>query len=458
MTVEENDVGDADDAVTSRLPEANPSFPAPPPAASTSEPAGHSQDTAEPPRVGRWTIALLIVARFGGSIATLVPMGISLALKLDSIAPGREELLGVVLGANALSLLVTTPLTGILSDRTRCRWGRRRPFTVAGITLGLAAVPIVAFATTVPILIIGWILCSLGFGTSVASIGNFTADRVPRSQRGNVSGLSSFAMHTAPVVGVLVAGLFTDDMWLLFLIPALCGVASMGAFALLVDDPDSRGLHFDDRLTVLAIIRSYGFRPREAPDFAWAWLGRFILFFGLSLATSYTPFFFAQRLDIEVAGVISLVALTSSLSIVSAFVGGIGCGWLSDRSGRRRIFIALGVMIYATGMGVLAFAYAVPALIGGSFLMSLGIAIFSSINQAMTFDILPDRGAHAGRFMAIATFSQRIPTALAPLVAPALLAIGAGGGDKNYTVTYLVAGALGLAGGLLTAWRVKGVR
>jgi MFS family permease len=408
--------------------------------------------------VGGGTIALLLVARFGGSISTLVPMGISLALKLDQIAPGREELLGFVLGANALSSLVTTPLTGILSDRTRTRWGRRRPYTIGGIVVGLAAVPLVAFAPTVLALIIGWILCSLGFGTAVSSIGNFTADRLPQSQRGRISGMSSFATHVAPVVGVIVAGFFTDDMWLLFLVPALCGVVGMTAFAIFIDEPDSRGLQYDDRLSFVRIVRSYGFSPRSAPDFGWNWLGRFVLFFGLSLATSYTPFYFAQRLGTSVAEVVDVVAITSGFSIVSALIGGVGCGWLSDRLDRRRIFIALAVTVYAGGMTVLAFAAALPALVVGSFLMSLGIAIFTSVNQAMTLDILPDRGGEAGRYMAISMFSQRIPTALAPLLAPALLAIGAVGGDKNYTVTYLVAGSLGLIGGLLIAWRVRSVR
>jgi len=458
MTIEEEDRGNPDDTASIRLPESNTSFPAPPPAESTAEDKNAEEKSAVLPPVGVGTIVLLLVARFGGSIATLVPMGISLALKLDQIAPGREELLGYVLGANALSSLITTPLTGILSDRTRSRWGRRRPFTIGGIVLGLAAVPIVAFSTTVPVLIIGWILCSLGFGTAMASVGNFTADRVPQSQRGRISGLSAFAMQTAPVVGVLVAGFFTEDMWWLFLIPALCGVVTMTLFALIVDDPDTRSMRVVGRLSFRGVVRSYGFRPSAAPDFAWDWLGRFILFFGLSLATSYTPFFFAQRLGVGVSDVVDVIAITASLSIASALLGGVGGGWLSDRLDRRRAFVALAVVIYAGGMAVLAFATELPVLIVGSFLMSFGIAIFTSVNQAITLDVLPDRGAQAGRFMAIATFSQRIPTALAPLVAPTLLAIGSTGGDRNYTITYLVAGSLGLVGGLLIAWRVRGVR
>lgn len=57
--------------------------------------------------------------------------------------------------------------------------------------------------------------------------------------------------------------------------------------------------------------------------------------------------------------------------------------------------------------------------------------------------------------MAISSFSQKIPAALAPGLAPALLSIAVTGTDKNYTALFLAAGALALVGGLIT---VIGVR
>jgi hypothetical protein len=39
-----------------------------------------------------------------------------------------------------------------------------------------------------------------------------------------------------------------------------------------------------------------------------------------------------------------------------------------------------------------------------------------------------------------------------------LLAVGASGGEKNYTILYLIGGALTLLGGLIIMLRVKGSR
>lgn len=413
---------------------------------------------AELPPVGRGTIALLLVATMGGGIATIVPMAFSLALKLDQLAPGREELLGYVLGVNAVSSLLTSPLAGILSDRTRSRWGRRRPFTVAGMTLGTCAVPLLAFAPNVPVLALGWVLLSLGYGTAAASIGNFTADRLPPQQRGQISGLTAFAMQASPVVGVFATGFVTEHPLWLFLLPSLVGVATMTLFVVLVDEPDSRGMVLDGKLSLGRVVRSYGFRPSRVPDFAWNFAGRFLFFFGLALTTSYTAFFYAQRTGTDVQDVAGIMVLTSLLSMVTALVGAIGGGALSDRLARRRPFMLVSAACYVAGGLVCAFAWELPTLLVGTATMSLGIAVFTSVNQAITLDILPNREAEAGRYMAIVGFSQRIPTAVAPLLAPLLLTLAADGSGKNYSSLYLAASGLALIGGVLIAWRVRGVR
>jgi MFS family permease len=445
---------DDDDVELPLLPEQNVTLPQDP---STPNRAGMREAPDQKP-LSRTTIILLIIATIGAGIATIVPMAFTLALKLDQIAPGREELLGFILGANAVSSLLTSPLTGILSDRTRTRWGRRRPYTVAGIALGIAATPVLIFAEDPVTLAVGWILVSFGFGTAMGSIGNFQADRLPPSQRGKVSGLAGLAMQVAPVFGILLAGMVSQDIAWVFLLPALVGVALMLVFVVFVHEADSRGLTFAEPLSFSRVVRSYGFSPRSAPDFAWNWLGRFVFFFGLSLTTSFSTFFYAQRLGVPVSEVVSVLAITASMSIVSAVIGSVGAGWLSDKTGRRRPFIVLAVLLAGTGFSLSAFAWDLPMLLCGAFISSLGIAMFFAVNQAMTLDILPDRDAEAGRYMAITSISQRVPTALAPLLAPLLLAIAAEAGEKNYASIYVAAAAFSVVGGLIIAVKVKGAR
>ncbi|MGK9146091.1 MFS transporter [Plantibacter flavus] len=392
------------------------------------------------------TILLLVVASFGSGIALIVPMVFSMAVRLTELAPDSEQVLGFILGAGAVCSLVAAPLTGIVSDRTRTRWGRRKPFAVLGIVIGLAAVPVFAFGPNLVVLGLGWMLTSVAWGTTGASIGNLLADRLPERQRGQVSGLVNLAGQVSPVLGILVAGQFADDSVLLFLIPAAIGAALVGMFVVFVHEPDSRDMQLGEPLTVARFIRSLAFHPRQHPRFAWVLSGRFFFFFGLSLTVAYGTYFYAQRLGVSVTEVSTVMAAISALGIVSASLGALGAGWLSDRVGTRRGWVAASAIVFAAGSAVSAFAWTFPMLIVGALVTNLGIAAFGSAGQALVLDVLPYRSTQAGRFLAIASFSQRIPSAVAPLVAPLLLGLAASR-ESQYVVLYLASAALALVGG-----------
>ena len=405
--------------------------------------------------VSRATIVLLVVATFGGSMAMIVPMAFTLALRLNQLAPGREEYLGFMLGAGSLCSLFAAPLTGILSDRARSRWGRRRPFTIVGAAVGVAAIPLMAFAPNVLLLGTGWVLSTVGWHTAVGSINNYQADNLPKTQRGRVSGLTSLARQVAPVIGIIIVGRVTTDALWVFLLPAAVGTLLVTAFIALAPEKDSRGLAAGGPLSVGDVLQSFAFNPRQHPAFAWAWGGRFMFFLGLSLTTSYSTFFYAQRLDITVADVTSVIALTSGASIVSSTTGSIGGGWLSDRTARRHPFLLAATIIYAVGTIVSAFSYDLITLLVGSFISSMGIATFTSVGQAHVLDVLPNRETQAGRFMAVTSSSQKIPSVLAPALAPVLLSVAATGTEKNYTALFLAAGSLAVLGGLITLLGVR---
>lgn len=457
MTVDVDDPqGEGPAEAAGRVPEGNLALPQPP----SLVPAPDDRAGAGQASVSGWSIVLLVVATFGAGMAMIVPMAYSLAVRLDQLAPGRTEALGIVLAVGSAATLVLAPLTGILSDRLRSRWGRRRPFTVIGLLIGAASVPVMALAPNLTALTIGWTLSTVGWGTAAASLGNWQADRLPPHQRGRVSGLTGVTMQVAPVVGIILVGFFRDQVLLVFALPAAIGAVLVVAFLAVVRDPDSRGLVTEQRLTVGGLLRSYGFDPRKAPDFAWNWLGRFIFFSGLTLTTSFTVFFVAQRLELRVPDVAGVLAIVSASSIVTATVGSLGGGWLSDRVGRRKPFILVGAILFAAGCSVSAFAHDLPTLMVGTLLNSLGIATFSAVAQALLLDVLPDREREAGRYMAIALFAQKIPGVFAPVLGGAVLAIGAGAGvgAENFTALYLLAAALAFAGGLLITLSVRSVR
>ncbi|NGO13551.1 MFS transporter [Streptomyces sp. HC44] len=424
------------------------------------EPAENSAPEIEAPpleRVSGGYMAWIMIASFGASLALMVPLSYSLAVRIDDLVPGREELLGYVTGSAQFVYLVLSPLIGFWSDRMRSRLGRRTPFMFAGTVIGMAGLLGVAVAPTVLLVGLAWVVGMIGWSTVGQAIQNVQADRVPEEQRGRVSAVTSVMTQIAPVIGIGIAYTVASSTLLVFLVPGVIGAAMLLLFPLLKPEGDSRALVHTSEVSLKGLVASYGFNPREYPDFGWNWLGRFVFFMGLYFNTTFGTFFYAQRLDMpvkEVAGVVSAIGI---LGVLAATGGALAGGFLSDKLGRRKLFTLIGSAIFVAGAVAEAFAYSLPQLIIGAVLMQLAIAVFSAVDQAIVFAVLPDR-AQAGRYLAVVAFAQKIPSAIAPLIAPLIITISATGSDKNYTYLYLSGAFLALAGGLIIKFGVKSVR
>ncbi|GAA2077267.1 MFS transporter [Microbacterium hatanonis] len=408
------------------------------------------------PKVGSRYIWFMVLAQFGVFMAFITPLAISLTIRVNTLAPGHPEYLGFITGAGALFVMLTSPFMGVWSDRTRTRVGRRRPFMVGGMLVGVVSLVVMALSPNVFVLGAGWVLAQWGWGTALSNLQISTADRLPESQRGKVAGLTSFATQIAPVFGVVLAQFFTGDPLLLFLVPGSVGVLFVLLFVLLVHEDDSRGLS-KEPITVAQLLAKYLYNPRKHPDFSWNWLGRFFFYTGITLNTTYTAYFFADRLGITVESVAGIIASLSLGGILAVTLGAIGGGFLSDRLRRRRLFITIGGLIMAGGMLAQAFAPDLTMLIVGSLTTSVGLGLFAAVDQALLLDVLPERETDAGRFMGITGFATSIPQSLAPLAASGILLIGVTGDDRNYALLFIVAAASVVIAGAVVL-RIRSVR
>ncbi|KQR89004.1 MFS transporter [Microbacterium sp. Leaf179] len=407
--------------------------------------------------VSRSYILWLMLASFGGSMAMMVPLSYGIALRISELAPGQEQLLGVITGIAQVVYLLISPLVGLWSDRTRSRWGRRTPFLFLGAGLGLTGLLLMGFAPNLLLVGCGWVLGMAGWSISGAAVQTLQADKLPDSQRGKVSALTNLMNQVAPILGIGIAYAVSSSTLLVFAIPGLIGAILIAVFPFVKPEGSSKALPAGAAVTLGSVVRSYGFDVRRYPDFSWNWLGRFIFFIGLYFNTTFGTFFYAQRLDLPVREVAGVVASIGMLGVVAATGGALLGGFLSDRLKRRRLFVAISAVVFVGGAVTEAFAWSLPQLIIGAVLMQLAIAIFATVDQAIIFAILPDR-SEAGRYMAVVAFAQKIPSAVAPLIAAAIISIGAIGAEKNYTLLYLIGASFALVGGLMIVSKVKAVR
>ncbi|BDZ65625.1 MFS transporter [Agromyces mangrovi Wang et al. 2018] len=104
-----------------------------------------------------WITKFLVMFGYAG-IATFLPFYLT-----ERFALGEQEAIGVILIANLASMAmmaISSPIGGILSDR----FGKRRPFVTAAGLIMVAGLVLLAFAPSVPVLIVAQAVIGLGAG------------------------------------------------------------------------------------------------------------------------------------------------------------------------------------------------------------------------------------------------------------------------------------------------------
>src|SRR5215218_6602016 len=157
----------------------------------TAAEAGLEREPAAAHRIGWGFISLDTLAFISISLLFLAPVLVTLALKINSLV-GIERApssLALVAGLGALVAMVANPFFGAMSDRTSWRLGMRRPWMVIGLVGGSLGILVVASASTVGVVLLGWCLAQLGFNALLAAMVAVLADQVPATQRGSVAGV-----------------------------------------------------------------------------------------------------------------------------------------------------------------------------------------------------------------------------------------------------------------------------
>ncbi|MDJ0458655.1 MFS transporter [Arthrobacter sp. NQ7] len=417
-----------------------------------------SETPPVPERVSAGWIWLFVLAMFGAYTALVAPIGISLSIRVQQLAPENVEVLGYIIGIGASVAAVWGPILGMVSDRTRSRFGRRRPYAVAGAIIGVAALGFIAWVPSIPLVVVGWVFVQIGFSSVMGSLMNTQADRLPEEQRGKVAGLSGFVQMLASISGVGMASAFIGNNFLVFLVPGFIGLILVLLYAVFSKEPDSRNIVVADSMTLRKMLQFMVFNPAKYPDFAWNWLGRLIFMIGVTFATTFTTLFYASRLSTNgrVEDIGALIVILSLIGVVSTAGSALAGGILSDKLKRRRIFILSAGIAYTIGAVLMAFGGSnVAVLIIGSIFANVGLGVFSAVDQAIVLDVLPESDTAAGRFIGINGYSTSLAQVIAPVAAAPLLLIGVTGADKNYGVLLLVAAACTLVGGTIVLLFVR---
>mgnify|MGYP000846108078 FL=1 len=403
---------------------------------------------AEPERNVRGLfMAGLALANLGIMVAFFAPLQNLLPRMSEQISgpTGKEAALAIVTGVGVIGSVIGNPLAGALSDRTTSRWGRRRPWMLGGSLLGFVGLILLPNMNTIWSLTIAWLAVQFAVNAAYAGLTATIPDQVPVRQRGVASGLVGLAQALGPVIGV---GLVT------FVVVSLVGGSYLTAvlfvvcvlpFLFILKDPQ---LPEDQKppFHLGEFIRSFWVSPKEHPDFGWAWLARFLVSLSVAMATLYLLFFLTDHLgfDDEAAGQRQtvLLALYAGGTMLTAVIG----GYISDRMGKRKMFVIIASFIMAISGIILAF---VPDDQSGwgltmiaALILGIGYGWYLAVDQALITQVLPTAGDRA-KDLGVINIANSMPQVLAPVLAAPLVTVLGG-----YTSLYLATAVITVFGAL----------
>ena len=365
-----------------------------------------------------FVLALLAVT---GQIAWAVENTWFNTFVFDMLTPDPRPVAWMV-AASAITATLTTLVMGTLSDRTRSRWGRRRPYVLVGYILwGLSTVlfPTVAFIkitslAVILVVIADAVMTFFGSTANDAAFNAWTTDIATSSLRGRVEGVLNAAVFVAQIVAMVAAGALIDSVGYFVFFYVLGGIVILAGLlggSLMRDVPPAESLYqlphsFLDEFKELFQWQTV----RENRTLFQLLLYIMIAGIGSQVALPYLIIYLENYIGVTKT---QFSIIGGSVMLGSALFA-IPFGFLADRW-NRRLMIVFAVVVSSIGGILFSFARSLP-LLALTGLIWQGVGLAAGIaSVAMLKDLLPPQ--KRGKFLGVRMiFWIAIPMVIGPSI------------------------------------------
>lgn len=449
------------------------------------------------PKVTKGWISRYGLAYFGSCVGWAGPSQLLLGNQLMLMRPDdKETALSLIMMLGGAAMVVTSLVTGLLSDRTRSKWGRRMPWVLAGSTLCSLCLVYAPTAPNFLLLVIMWGVFQVSMAFVTNNLLTIGPDVAPPSQYGTISGVLGASYTLGLVAGTVLASSLNikSAYWAIAFVLIVTTVQMRFGSALRVIlhaerqafephdvfdlTPAEFRLSHPTEDTALAADPSTTSSPtaahsltvthspsadspsadspsahspsadspssanaRSYRDYWWIFGSRFVIHLGNFTALFYLLFYLADHLKVSDpnGGVMMLTIIFAGCTVATSIIS----GSLSDRMGKRKIFVILSASAIAVATLLMAFAQNMITVIIAAIILGLSWGVFSSVDQALINEALPSE-KNRSRDISIMTLTVGISNMIAGGVAA--LALHHLGG---YPGLYGLCAAVSLIGTLL---------
>ena len=334
----------------------------------------------------------------------------------------KNTYLGLITVVGLFLAMIVQPLAGAISDRTGLKWGRRRPYILAGTILAVICLLVLGKVDTVVAVLIVYCLLQVTTNMAHGPWMGLIPDMVPENRRGLASGVNGLieilgAIGGIYVVGMLVsgspagesnAGIFIS-LGVLAAVMAVCMIITV--ITVKEHPPETK-----PEVSLLSSIRNtFRIDVKTDKSFIYFLVSRLVFLLPLLVLRTFGLYFISDIPEITnpakvVADLTIIIGVFLVLVVYPA-------GYLADKIGRKIIIIIAG-LVGCVGVGILIFLHSYAwILVGGTF---IGIAngSFMSASWAMATDLV-NKGEEA-RYMGLTNLATAGAGIVAAISGPAI--------------------------------------
>jgi MFS family permease len=348
---------------------------------------------------------------FANNVHWVSLMSIVIPSQVAKFLGNKERNLPMVFVWGTIVAVLVHPYAGALSDRIRSRMGRRRPFLLIGTVFNIAGLLYMATTDSLLAMTLAFLAVQTANNFANAPYVAIIADKVPKDQRGTASGWFGLMGVLGSITGAAVAGLLLDKTvpveqykaQLLLVYGLICAVQTIAVLLTwwkVKEEPAPGG----SPVTWAEFKQLFWVDHKKYPDFSWVYITRFLMQQGQWAIFFYLQYFFEDVMHLPGE---STVFQFNAACMVTATLAVLVAGSLSDRIGRKVLVYIAGGLMTAVALVFIIFPLPQLVLVAGA-LFGLGYGTFSSVDQALATDVLPNKDDY-GKDMGIWQIASILP-------------------------------------------------